>query len=471
MGKKKVIVAGHICLDITPVFPKNKIKKVSEILQPGKLIQMGAADVHTGGAVANTGLAMKFLGADVSLMGKIGTDAFGDMIINILKKHGAEKGMIRDAESTTSYSVVLAMPGIDRIFLHHPGANDTFVTEDIVADVSVAANSVADSVAGSAADSVADSAVNSVADSAVDSIADSVVGEVSGALEEPALFHFGYPPIMKKMYENDGDELVKLMKTVKEAGVSTSLDLAAVDAESEAGQADWNEILKKTLPYVDFFAPSVEELCFMIDRPRYEAWQQRYEDAQKESDDSKISECAKDDKTVEGARGSKISENTKDNKTVEDARAGKSTEAGGISDITEILDLEHDIKPLADKCMEYGCKVLLIKCGAPGIYFKTAGEDKLSQISERVGLDVSSWSDKSWFEKSYVPDCILSGTGAGDTSIAAFLTAMLEGYTPERCLQLMTATGASCVTAYDSLSGLKTFDELIEKIDKGWKKC
>ena len=415
MGKKKVIVAGHICLDITPVFPKNKIKKVSEMLQPGKLIQMGAADVHTGGAVANTGLAMKFLGADVSLMGKIGTDAFGDMIINILKKHGAEKGMIRDVEATTSYSVVLAMPGIDRIFLHHPGANDTFVTEDIVADVSAAANSVADS--------------------AVDSIADSAVGEVSGALEEPALFHFGYPPIMKKMYENDGDELVKLMKTVKEAGVSTSLDLAAVDAESEAGQADWNEILKKTLPYVDFFAPSVEELCFMIDRPRYEAWQQRYEDAQKESDDS------------------------------------ESTEAGGISDITEILDLEHDIKPLADKCMEYGCKVLLIKCGAPGIYFKTAGEDKLSQISERVGLDVSSWSDKSWFEKSYVPDCILSGTGAGDTSIAAFLTAMLEGYTPERCLQLMTATGASCVTAYDSLSGLKTFDELIAKIDKGWKKC
>lgn len=432
MGKKKVIVAGHICLDITPVFPKNKIKKVSEILQPGKLIQMGAADVHTGGAVANTGLAMKFLGADVSLMGKIGTDAFGDMIINILKKHGAEKGMIRDAESTTSYSVVLAMPGIDRIFLHHPGANDTFVTEDIVADVSAAANSVADSAADSAVDSITDSA------------ADSVVGEVSGALEEPALFHFGYPPIMKKMYENDGDELVKLMKTVKEAGVSTSLDLAAVDAESEAGQADWNEILKKTLPYVDFFAPSVEELCFMIDRPRYEAWQQRYEDAQKESDDSKISE------------------NTKDS---------SATEAGTISDITEILDLEHDIKPLADKCMEYGCKVLLIKCGVPGIYFKTAGEDKLSQISERVGLDVSSWSDKSWFEKSYVPDCILSGTGAGDTSIAAFLTAMLEGYTLERCLQLMTATGASCVTAYDSLSGLKKFDELIAKIDKGWKKC
>ena len=67
MGKK-VIVAGHICLDITPVFPDKKVSGVSEMLAPGKLIEMGNADVHTGGAVANTGLALKLLGADVSLM-------------------------------------------------------------------------------------------------------------------------------------------------------------------------------------------------------------------------------------------------------------------------------------------------------------------------------------------------------------------------------------------------------------------
>ena len=129
--KKKVIVAGHICLDITPVFPDGKVKSVEQVLSPGKLIQMGNADVHTGGAVANTGLAMKLLGADVSLMGKVGEDAFGDMILNILDGYDAKEGMIRDKESTTSYSVVLAIPGIDRIFLHHPGANHTFAVSDI----------------------------------------------------------------------------------------------------------------------------------------------------------------------------------------------------------------------------------------------------------------------------------------------------------------------------------------------------
>ena len=35
MGKK-VIVAGHICLDITPVFPDKKVSWVREMLAPGK---------------------------------------------------------------------------------------------------------------------------------------------------------------------------------------------------------------------------------------------------------------------------------------------------------------------------------------------------------------------------------------------------------------------------------------------------
>ena len=81
--KKKVIAAGHICIDITPVFPGKKVNQLSDILSPGKLLNVGEADVHTGGAVANTGLGMKILGADVSLMGKVGADEFGEMVRNI----------------------------------------------------------------------------------------------------------------------------------------------------------------------------------------------------------------------------------------------------------------------------------------------------------------------------------------------------------------------------------------------------
>ena len=99
---KKIIAAGHICLDITPVFPENRTDAVGDLLRPGKLIQTEGADVHTGGSVANTGLAMKLLGADVTLMGKIGNDEFGGMVLNILSRYGAQDGMlVTEGESTS----------------------------------------------------------------------------------------------------------------------------------------------------------------------------------------------------------------------------------------------------------------------------------------------------------------------------------------------------------------------------------
>ena len=83
MGKK-VIVAGHACLDITPLFPHNQqAAKLGNILSPGKLIQMEGVDIHAGGAVSNTGMAMKMLGADVCLMAKTGSDEFGKIISDI----------------------------------------------------------------------------------------------------------------------------------------------------------------------------------------------------------------------------------------------------------------------------------------------------------------------------------------------------------------------------------------------------
>ena len=372
MKKNRIIAAGHICIDIAPIFAEGKGHDITKILMPGKLVEVDAADIHTGGSVANTGLAMKKLGADVSLMGKVGDDEFGRMILGILDQYKAMDGMITDKESSTSYSVVLAIPGIDRIFLHNPGANNTFTKEDLNFDL----------------------------------------------IKEAGLFHFGYPTIMQKMYEDGGDELAAIFKAVKKCGCMTSLDMSAVDENTKAGKADWYGILEKTLPYVDFFLPSVEEICYMLDKEKYDALQSR-------------------------------------------ANGG---------DITEILSIEEDVVPLAEKILAMGCKFAMIKCGAKGFYYQTKDADAFAELEEISGLDFSSFAGKSGFEKSYVPNAVISGTGAGDTTIAAFLTAMTAGYPLERCLQLAAGTGASCVEAIDSLSGLKSFEELIAKIDVGWAK-
>lgn len=368
---RTAVAAGHICLDITPVFHGGRGTQMDKILEPGKLIDVGAADIHTGGAVANTGLAMQKLGIDTKLMGKIGDDALGKTILSILESYHAEEGMIVDADATTSYSIVLAIPGIDRMFLHHPGANHTFSYDDL------------------------DFAEIAKAD----------------------LFHFGYPPIMRNMYLDNGKELVRIFRKVHESGVLTSLDLAAIDPSSEAAQQNWEEILRQVLPYVDFFVPSIEELCMMIAPETYAKW-------------------------LERANG---------------------------SDVTGILSLS-DILPLAEKLRSMGARNFLIKCGAPGLYYDMANAEVQKELEEKSELSFLNWADKSGFEKSYTPDQVLSGTGAGDTTIAAFLSALLQGYDLETCLHLASATGASCVAAYDALSGIKPFAEQLEHIQNGWKK-
>lgn len=373
ISSKKVVVAGHACLDITPLFPQNvTCSQPGELLSPGKLIQMDGVDIHAGGAVSNTGLAMKLLGADVRLLTKTGADAFGKLLHDIYGSYGAGEGMLAVEGERTSYSAVLAIPGIDRIFLHDPGCNHTFSLEDVK----------------------------------------------QADLENVALFHFGYPPLMRKMYENEGRELEAMLRYVKSKGIATSLDLAFPGAESEAGRADWKKILTRALPYVDFFMPSVEELCFMLDRSRYESW-------------------------VHRAQG---------------------------RELVSILVPEEDISPLAEQCMGMGAKVLLLKCGAPGLFYRTAGEQQLEELAESLMLDGKDWACRKGFERSYQPERVLSGTGAGDTTIAAFLTAMLGRYPFEMCVHLAAAQGASCVADYGALGGIRPLEELEGKILSGWEK-
>jgi sugar/nucleoside kinase (ribokinase family) len=51
-----VLVAGHLCIDITP-----ELTEVPELVA-GQLYEIGAAELTLGGCVANTGLALAAAG-------------------------------------------------------------------------------------------------------------------------------------------------------------------------------------------------------------------------------------------------------------------------------------------------------------------------------------------------------------------------------------------------------------------------
>jgi sugar/nucleoside kinase (ribokinase family) len=214
------LVAGHICLDIQPELSGTGRESFESTFLPGRLVAAGPVAFSSGGAVSNTGLALDRLGIATRLTAKVGEDPFGQSLRQIVAGRGAglAEGLLVDGSTSTSYTIIINYPGTDRIFLHYPGANDTFQAGDIPYPL----------------------------------------------LEHARLFHFGYPSIMRSLFIDGGIQLAEIFRRAKDTGVTTSLDMAFPDPSSEAGREDWPLILGSTLPNVDIFLPSVEETLFML---------------------------------------------------------------------------------------------------------------------------------------------------------------------------------------------------------------
>ncbi|MCI6660396.1 MAG: carbohydrate kinase family protein [Peptoniphilaceae bacterium] len=369
--KKKIVVGGHACIDITPSFHNPPISHYDQIFIPGTLVDVGEAKINPGGCVSNTGLALNFMGADVHLMGRVGDDAFGKLLMDSYEKKGARVTWSLDRKHSTGYTIVLSPNGMDRMFLHGEGTSAYTNNKDFSFNV----------------------------------------------IKEADLFHFGYPSLLPVYQKEEGAELIKLYQKVKSFGVVTSLDLAMLDRSSEGARQDWNLILQRLLPYVDIFVPSFDELLMMINPLSY-------------------------DHLLQKADG---------------------------KELTKIIEWERDIYPLAQKVLSYGVKVLLIKCGTKGLFCMTQKGDIMKSLCEKMEISLDSWSNRRVHQKSFVADRVMSATGAGDTSIAAFLYSITLGLSLEEALEYAAAQGASCVTEYDSLSGLLSMEDLRKKISSGWE--
>ena len=365
----EVIVAGHLCLDLLPTFDTDHQTSFADMFVPGKLNNVGESVLSSGGTVSNTGLALRQLGFKTGLMAKIGDDLFGRGLLGILEEFKSGLQLIIDPESSTSYSYVIAPPGVDRIFLHHTGANDTFCSSDLDYE------------------------------------------SISGA----RLFHFGYPPLMRKMYEQDGSDLAAIFRQVKAKGVTTSLDMALPDPDSPAGKANWLKIMENALPYVDIFLPSLEELMYMLEREEY------------------LRLC----------------------------ELGRKVGKGFI----EMFDMSS-LPGLADRVMELGCAAVVIKLGYKGLYLKTADAARLADCGRSSFFDPAQWADQSLFAPSFLVTKIASTTGAGDASIAGFLSGVLSGQPAYIALQLGCAAAAQKIQIRKSFGGIEPLPDLLSRLDE-----
>ena len=369
----EIVAAGHTCLDLIPAFTiEGKVDNMTDVLVPGKMINMGKCVVVGGGPVTNAGVSIRRLGIKTELIGKVGDDDFGNQIIRWYEEHeGHFKGIHQVKGESTSYTIAICIPGIDRFYLHHCGANDTFGYDDM--DFNLVAHS--------------------------------------------KLMLFGYPPWMKKIYDNTGAELTKILQKTKELGTTTALDLSLPDVNSPAGQVDWKAILKDWVPLSDIMVPSAEEIFYFLHKEQF---------------------------------------------------LEKKAKLGPKESVLDHMTVE-EISVLGKELIEMGSGVAMVKCGHRGLYVRTGGQDRLKKFGAAGCKNIENWANRELWFPVYQEEKFVGALGSGDSAIAGFLSAFVREHTIESCLRYANAAGSMNVTVPDGLTWNKGFDDLTKRIKAGWK--
>ncbi|MCK5595544.1 sugar kinase [bacterium] len=196
-------MADVVCLGI--LVADVVAKSVNDVPGRGKLGIVEKIELHTGGCASNTGSALKKLGIDTALIGKVGTDGFGDYVVEEMSKSGLNvEGIKRDKETNTSCSLALVEDDGERRFIHCYGADGTFTEDDVDWDI----------------------------------IKGCKILHIAGSFLLPTF---------------DGIQTAHVLEKARSMGITTSLD-TAWDAKGK-----WRETIEPALKYIDIFLPSIEE--------------------------------------------------------------------------------------------------------------------------------------------------------------------------------------------------------------------
>ena len=180
-------------------------RPIDQFPEKGKLALFDELEIHTGGCANNTALALARLGISAGAMGKIGTDAFGDLILQALTDNGVDAtGIRQDADVSTSFTFVAIASDGERTFYHYIGANGELCEADLNWEL----------------------------------IKTTKILHIAGALVMPRF---------------DGAPMANVLRETKRLGITTSLD-TAYDATGK-----WMETLEPCLHHVDIFMPSIVE--------------------------------------------------------------------------------------------------------------------------------------------------------------------------------------------------------------------
>ena len=107
------------------------VVRCHELPRPGETIFGEDLRRFPGGKGANQASAASRLGADVSFIGCVGSDADGDWLVEALRKHGVQNGLVQRALRPTGTAFIIVDDFGENEIVVTPGANDELSISDI----------------------------------------------------------------------------------------------------------------------------------------------------------------------------------------------------------------------------------------------------------------------------------------------------------------------------------------------------
>lgn len=188
--RKGIAVAGSVIVD--------KINSITAYPNSGELTQIRSIQRAVGGCVPNVALDLKKIAPElpISAIGKIGVDAEGAFVTQVLRDGGVDtEGFQVMDEEQTSFTEVMSIPGGQRTFFVYSGASADF------------------------------------------GVADMDFENISAKL-----LHLGYFLLLQKVDDGDG---LEILKKAKDYGIETSIDLVSENSDRYG-------LVLPCLPYTDY---------------------------------------------------------------------------------------------------------------------------------------------------------------------------------------------------------------------------
>lgn len=123
-----ITVVGSVNLDF--------VATAAHLPAPGETVTGAHLARHPGGKGANQALAARRLGADVRLIGRVGTDAMADEALALLRADGVDlSGCVADRAAPTGVALIAVGAGGENQIVVAPGANAAVRPEHLPAEI------------------------------------------------------------------------------------------------------------------------------------------------------------------------------------------------------------------------------------------------------------------------------------------------------------------------------------------------